>query len=76
MKLDALFTLEGSGNGTLRFEIKNDSGEHVGYYLLEVPPTEFGTTDAMLARGHRQMASIVRKWSDRLTELAVEFESR
>jgi hypothetical protein len=76
IRFDALFTNEGSNHGTLRFEIRDEEDNHVGYYSLDVAPSGLGTTDGMLAQGHRRMAEIVRGWEGRLLGMAAHFEER
>lgn len=64
------------GGGTLRFEFTGLNGEPFGEFLMDVSPTDLGTTDGLLGKGHRAMASIVREWAAYLDQRAILFEQR
>ena len=76
IKFEALFAQEDSGVRTVRFEITDAEGDHVGSFDLDVEPTGLGTTDGILAVAHRRMAEIAKQWAGQLTDTAVEFEQR
>ena len=74
-KFDALFPND-DGSATMRFSVRDDKGEEVGSWAIKVSPTPHGTTDSLIGRGYREMATTLGKWQGRLLEMAGHYESR
>lgn len=59
--LAGIDSLEGSG-GSLRFDIRDETGVYVGTFTVDVRPQPEGTTDALIAKGHEMMRDVLRQW--------------
>lgn len=51
-----------SGEQLIRFEMSNESQQHVANFTIEVGPSRNGNADKVIADGHSKMRDILRQW--------------
>ncbi len=69
-------TMPSTGAALVRFEMLDEDGDRFATFSIEVDARAEGTTDALIAEGHRQMRDVLRQWLYRVDRAYRRYSAR